>query len=147
MQGKKYDDGKAPMGLLPRVALLDTAKVLAFGAAKYGRDNWKQGLKWTRLSDAALRHLYAFIDGEDDDEESGLPHLAHCMCCLMFLSWHTRHRKNLDDRYKEESKDADSRNNTSHVTIHDVEVVYTDGGNLQRGERLEKHNKVRRDNA
>jgi len=36
---------------------------------------------------AAMRHLIARIKGQQVDEESGLPHLAHCVCCLLFLLW------------------------------------------------------------
>lgn len=35
LSGKKYDDGKPPMALLPGGALLEVARVLRFGAGKY----------------------------------------------------------------------------------------------------------------
>lgn len=97
--GNKYDDGKPPLSLLDRYALEQTAQVLAFGARKYDAHNWRGGIRYSRLSDAALRHLHAFIDGEDDDPESKLPHLAHAMCCVMFLLWTSRNRPDLDDRF------------------------------------------------
>ena len=70
MSGVKFDTGKPPLGLIPRQALEAEAQVMAFGANKYGRDNWRGGMDWTRLSDAALRHITAFVDGEDVDPES-----------------------------------------------------------------------------
>lgn len=67
-------------------ALLDVAAVLTFGAAKYGPNNW-QGL--TDFDDryyaAILRHVFALGTGEEIDPESGLPHLAHAACGLLFL--------------------------------------------------------------
>ncbi len=98
--GTKHDGGKPPMSLLDRQWLEGTAKVLAFGAQKYAAHNWRAGIAYSRLSDAALRHLMAFIDGEDIDLESGLSHLYHASCCLMFLSNMSETRPDLDDRYK-----------------------------------------------
>jgi hypothetical protein len=48
-----------------------------------------------------MRHLLAFWSGEETDPESGLPHLAHALCGLMFLHWHAQHRRDLDDRWVE----------------------------------------------
>ena len=100
MSGNKWDDTKAPLGLLDRYALEQTSLVMGFGAAKYGRDNWRGGIAYSRLINAALRHLMAFNDGEDIDPESGLPHTAHLACCVMFLQNMEHTRKDLDDRYK-----------------------------------------------
>ena len=63
----------------------EVGKVLTFGAEKYDPHNWRKvdDLQ-NRYSSAALRHIFAHIDGEDADEETGLSHLAHAICCLMF---------------------------------------------------------------
>ena len=98
---KKFDKGKPPLSLIPLAALEAEAKVFAFGAAKYGRDNFKLGMEWTRLVDACLRHVYAFSNGEDIDKESGLSHLGHARCCLSMLLYYTENNKGKDDRYKE----------------------------------------------
>ena len=45
-----------------------------------GYHNWRDGLDWTRVSSAVLRHLSAWHGGEDIDPESGLSHLAHAGC-------------------------------------------------------------------
>ena len=99
MSGVKFDAGKPPLGLIPRQALEAEAQVMAFGANKYGRDNWRGGMDWTRLSDAALRHITAFVDGEDVDPETGLPHLAHARCCLAFLLAYSELELGRDDRH------------------------------------------------
>lgn len=100
----KYDDHKAPMSLLSSEALHQTAMVLAFGKQKYAAHNWRGGFEWSRPLSAALRHILAFQDGEDRDPESGLSHLAHAMCCLMFLLEFEKTHRELDDRWKPETK-------------------------------------------
>lgn len=96
----KYDMGKPPLGLISRTALEQEAMVMAFGAKKYGMHNWRKGMDFSRLADAALRHVYAFLDGEDKDQETGLSHLAHARCCLAFLLEYEGKRIGTDDRYK-----------------------------------------------
>ncbi len=87
-EAKKFDLNKPPMHLLDRVALEATAQVLAFGAQKYAEDNWRGGgtydLGCKRPLAAALRHIFAYLDGECSDPESDMSHLAHAMCSIMF---------------------------------------------------------------
>ena len=84
--GSKHDSGKPLMGAVPPSALLAVARVLTFGAEKYGRDNWRQVENAeTRYLDAALRHINAYQRGEAADPESGESHLAHAVCSLMFM--------------------------------------------------------------
>lgn len=97
--GKKNDSEKIRMELLSTTALLEIAKVMTFGAKKYDADNWRGGIAWRRVLGAALRHLTAFNDGEDTDPETGLSHLAHLGCCVMFLLEYEKTHKELDDRY------------------------------------------------
>lgn len=99
--GLKFDGGKPPMSLIDRHAIEQISMVLAFGAKKYAAHNWRQGIAYSRLLDAALRHLYAFADGEDLDPESGLSHIAHAGCCIVFLLGMIHSRPDLDDRYAE----------------------------------------------
>ena len=96
----KFDDGKLPLHLLSTEAMNQTAAVLAFGAQKYAEHNWRKGFVWSRPLSAAMRHITAFNDGEDRDPESGLSHLAHAACCIMFLLEFEKTNKHLDDRYK-----------------------------------------------
>ena len=98
--GAKFDNGKPSMSLIDPYALKELAKVLDYGKGKYAAWNWRKGIQWSRVLDAALRHLTAFNDGEDLDQESGLPHLAHAMCNCMFLLRYTQEHGELDDRYK-----------------------------------------------
>lgn len=92
------------MELLSRVALEGCASVLTFGAIKYSPNNWRLGLEWGRVIGAAMRHLTAFSDGEDLDPESGLPHIDHLACCVMFLSEFQKKNLGTDDRFKAQPK-------------------------------------------
>jgi len=100
----KHDDGKTPMNLLSREALEQIAMVMAFGKDKYAAHNWRKGFQWSRPLSAAMRHIMAFNDGEDKDPESGLSHLAHAACCIMFLLEFEKTHKELDDRWKPAKK-------------------------------------------
>ncbi len=84
--GRKYDSDKPRYGLLKPDSLEEMVKVLTYGAKKYSVDNWKNvpDLE-NRYFDAAQRHIWAFRRGEMRDPESGLHHLAHAMCSLMFI--------------------------------------------------------------
>jgi len=96
--GTKHDQGKPPLSLVSREAIEQLAKVLAFGKSKYSAWNWAKGLEYSRVIDAAMRHLYAFADGENLDKESQLSHVAHAMCCCMFLLEYLKEHPELDDR-------------------------------------------------
>ena len=96
--GTKHDNGKEPLDLIPYDSLKEIAKVLDFGQSKYEAFNWVKGFEYRRLIAAALRHINQFNNGEDKDAESGLSHIAHASCCLMFLLWMEKHRPDLDNR-------------------------------------------------
>ena len=97
-QGKKFDQGKAPWHLLPWGAVAVIVSVLDFGCRKYGPRNWENGMDYSRLFSAAQRHLTAWFNGEDGDQETGLSHLAHAGCCILFLLTFTITGKGTDDR-------------------------------------------------
>lgn len=84
--GIKFDDDKPDYSLLPPNALEEVVKVLTIGAKKYDRHNWK---KLDNIDDryfaAAQRHLWALQKGEIYDDETGIHHGAHAICCIMFL--------------------------------------------------------------
>lgn len=83
-RGRKYDEGKLELALIPASLILEVGKVLTYGAKKYAPHNWKNGISQTRLISAALRHIVAYMENEVTDSESGLPHLAHAICELAF---------------------------------------------------------------
>lgn len=96
----KYDQDKPRMELLSQWVLEDVAKVMTYGANKYSENNWRNGFRWTRPIGACLRHVGAWLRGTNTDEESGLPHLAHAICCLMFTHEHQMLNMGTDDRWR-----------------------------------------------
>ena len=85
--GTKHDAGKVRWSLLPAGTISMVLQVLEYGAAKYDIDNWMHVKDHRRrYYDAAMRHINSWLD-EPNDPESGLHHLAHAVCCLLFLMW------------------------------------------------------------
>lgn len=77
---------------LPLFTIIDNVNdVLKFGAQKYAVDNWKIVPDAVdRYRAAARRHALAMLTDDDVhavDPESGLPHWAHALTCLVFLRW------------------------------------------------------------
>ena len=93
------DVGKPPLELLSPTALLEIAKVLEYGKGKYALHGWRGGFEWSRIAGSVLRHTFAWLDGEDIDSESGLQHLAHAGCDIMFLLEWAKSHPEFDDRY------------------------------------------------
>ena len=99
----RYDTGKLDWSLLPWDSVEEVLKVLEFGKKKYSAHNWKmgEGFKYSRVFNSTCRHLFSWIRGEDLDPESGLNHLAHAACNLLFVLHYIKHKeayKNNDDR-------------------------------------------------
>lgn len=86
LQGSKDDADKPDWTLIPWRGMTPVVRVLMFGARKYGRANWRLVADADRrYLAAAFRHLAAYADGEAVDQETGESHLAHAVCCLLFL--------------------------------------------------------------
>jgi hypothetical protein len=95
-----YDDGKPPLASLPPAGIRAAALVQAYGKAKYGDDeNYRKGMEAKRQMSCALRHIYAWLDGEDLDPESKQSHLAHGACRLLFALQNIHDGTLIDDRY------------------------------------------------
>jgi hypothetical protein len=129
--GFKYDEGKPMMSLLDPGALREIAKVMTYGAKKYSRLNWRKGMDWSRCADAALRHIFSWIDGEDKDPETGFSHLAHAACCLIFLIFYQLYNVGKDDRFRTAMADLESR---------EVRPIVPNGGDIIVGWASEKIN-------
>lgn len=100
----KYDQNKLDWSLIPWDSVEEILKVLEFGKIKYSSWNWStgEGFKYTRVFNSLIRHLFAWIRGEDLDPESGLSHLAHAGCNIFFLIYFVKHKARYttnDDRY------------------------------------------------
>ena len=88
----KNDLDKPRVSLIEPQFILGLADVLTFGAKKYEADNWKKmtASDIPRVKDSLLRHTLAYLSGEQLDPESGLPHLYHMTCNIMFLDYFDR---------------------------------------------------------
>lgn len=104
-KGKKFDGGKPRISLIPREALWGMAQAFTYGANKYGKFNYREGIEFTRLADAAYRHLSAFMDGEDIDIESKNNHLSHCLASIAMLIDMHANNPEMDDRYVRKPKE------------------------------------------
>ena len=92
--GQKDDKEKNRLDLIEPEFIEGVGKVLTFGADKYEPNNWQkvEDAK-DRYYAATLRHLIAWRKGEKTDPESGLSHLDHVACNIMFLQHFEREEK------------------------------------------------------
>lgn len=98
---KRYNTGKIRYDLIPTPLLESTARVLEYGATKYEKNNWLKGMQYSTVIGSLKRHLAKIEIGEDLDEESGYPHVAHMICnCLMLEHYRNMGWSSLDDRPK-----------------------------------------------
>ena len=90
----------ARFDLLPPGALWQVAELYRFGATKYADHNWRRGYAWSLSFAAMMRHAWLFWQGEDMDDETGLPHLTsvvfHALTLLTFMVEHPAY----DDRFR-----------------------------------------------
>lgn len=99
----KFDDGKTQWHLIPWDAVAEIVKVMEFGAGKYSPWNWASngGFPWHRLFNSSMRHFITwFWNKEDNDKETGLSHLAHLGCNVLFLLHYVLNKEKFtkDDR-------------------------------------------------
>lgn len=103
MTGIKKDQGKNRWDLLPFEVIEWAVKTMTFGASKYGENNWKKVENAEERYFAALmRHLVAYRSGERYDQETSYPHLAHALCCLIFMFWFSLNKLKTDKNPKVE---------------------------------------------
>ena len=77
---------KLPMHLWPAVATAEGSLALLNGALKYGRANWRATpVRATVYASALSRHMAAWLEGEEHDEE-GVPHIGSALACLAILA-------------------------------------------------------------
>lgn len=99
-EGRKDDQAKPDLSLLPKEFLEEVAKAFMHGEKKYGRYNYRAGMDWHRLVAACLRHISAFNEGEDTDSESNYSHLGHAGACIAMLLVYQTNKLGKDTRYK-----------------------------------------------
>lgn len=97
-RGDRFNDSKPQWGLIDFNSLEEMVRVLEYGATKYSKDNWKKGLPTIEICESMLRHIFAYLNGEDNDKESGISHIGHIMCNAMFLNYMMKNKPEFDNR-------------------------------------------------
>lgn len=107
-EGLRFNNGKTRIGLIPPFAIEQIARILTYGAHKYtipsegivGDNNWRNGMDWSRTLDSLERHLNKFKSCIDNDEETGMLHIAHVAVNAMFLTEFYKIAPEKDDRWR-----------------------------------------------
>ena len=86
------------------LAVREFAKVCMSGAVKYDRGNYLKGGKpLSEYSDCLLRHLTAWLEGQDIDPDSSFHHLGHVVWNALALCQFALSGNSIDDRINEET--------------------------------------------
>ena len=93
LKSDRFNEGKIKWSLVHFKSMEPMVRVLEHGAKKYSPENWKVGLDEKEILESLSRHLFALMDGEKLDKESGLSHIGHIMCNAMFYSYHNNKDK------------------------------------------------------
>lgn len=90
---------KVAFSCVPANVIGEIALGLMEGARKYRRHNYRAvGVRGSVYYDAAMRHLMAWYEGEDIDQDSGLSHISKALSCLVVLRDAMLNEKWEDDR-------------------------------------------------
>lgn len=85
-------EGKGRFDLISPIGLRRLAGVYERGAIKYSDRNWEKGIPVGRCLDSALRHIYQYLNGENDED-----HLGHAAWNLFAAMHFEETRKDLQD--------------------------------------------------
>lgn len=133
----RYNQGKIPLHLVSPIFIYEVGKVLAHGARKYSERNWEKGGNWSIPIASADRHWKAFLCGEDRDMDTGLLHLSHLACNIMFLICYyflcpdkddrSAMNKAIHDKWLAATAAEDRSNNTNKVSqVIPIDLPYKD---------------------
>jgi hypothetical protein len=125
-KGVKYDGDKPDYSLVPFGALDEVVKVLTYGAKKYDRFNWEK-VEDIRYQAAALRHISAYMQGETYDPETGINHMAHAACSLLFLTQFDLNASESEENPKQIEFNFDEGVYNSDEMIYNMPYEYENG--------------------
>lgn len=127
---------KMPLHLWPETATIMGCLGCLDGMLKYGRANWRDaGIKASIYVDALKRHVDRWFEGEDIDEDSGLPHECHMLACIAIIVDAKAAGRFIDDRqypggfvallkemtpHVKRLKEKHANKDPHHFTIQDV---------------------------
>ena len=91
-QAVKHDTGKLRYSLIPALFSRLFAQIWTIGDQKYGANNWRTGLEWSRCVDAMERHLNEWKTGASVDPEDGGHRLAKvAWYCAALIEYEKTH--------------------------------------------------------
>ena len=94
-------DGKGRCDLLPMCVMIRLARHYEEVAKKYSDRNWERGIPAPSFADSALRHMFKYMDGQDDED-----HLIAAIWNLCGLAWTEEKRPDMMDIPAREKADA-----------------------------------------
>ena len=119
--GLRFDEGKPRFDLIPTYPMFQLARLFTFGAHKYADRNWEKGMNWSKVLAPLQRHLWKWMAGEDNDDETGLNHMVHVAWNAMVLVEYDRLYRDFDDRTKNQFRFLDATGNKTE-TIHFMQL-------------------------
>jgi hypothetical protein len=99
--GVRDDGGKMKWHLLPVPALLALTKVFHGGSVKYAEDQWRKGLKYSRIYRSMISHFMKWLSSDSSyDKELGTHHLMMVAwgCFVLYMYEVVYGFDHLDDR-------------------------------------------------
>ena len=96
-------EGKGDMVSLPNSAILRLSKHYESGAKKYGRWNYTKGIPVSSFLDSALRHIFKYLDGWDDEDHMS----AAAFNILGAMEMEAKHKELIDIPNREGKKTFD----------------------------------------
>lgn len=118
---------KAPLHLVPAAFKTYTALALAEGAMKYGAWNWRAaGVRASVYVSALERHMAKWFNGEAEDPETGVLHLANAAACLAVLIDSMAQGNMTDDRPIPQPRLPEIVNSYAPATINGLRRIFGD---------------------
>ena len=84
--------GKGRCDLLPHSALLRVSRQMEGALSEHEERNWERGIPMHSFLDSAMRHLFKYMDGWDDED-----HLAAAATNVLMALWTEDHLPDMQD--------------------------------------------------
>lgn len=108
-QGLRHNENKLRYDLLPPEFIEALVDHFTKNLEKYPERNWERGMDWLKCFASIMRHCWAWIRGEDFDQENGRHHMIAVAWNAMAIYIYYIRKIGKDDRiqaafYKEPSQ-------------------------------------------
>lgn len=99
-EAMRFSDNKLRFDLIPAEVLIELARVYTIGGVKYDDNNWRKGMKYSKVLGSLQRHLILFICGFDRDPDTKCHNLAQVIWNAATLLVYRLRGLGTDDRIK-----------------------------------------------